>query len=114
MEKPEINLNEIPDDQLEAVVYRLFNGINHNPIDEEMVLNSNKLIICKHEIVIRVEASVMEEDDNGELLGTKEICKNTYRIPVPSDKDYHVFMKAFFDHLQQSMAQSYDKANKST
>jgi hypothetical protein len=92
----------------------MYEGINHSPLHEDILLQDKKLVVCKHEIVIKVEAAVMEEDDEGEMLGTKEICKNTYRIPVPSNKDYHIFMKAFFDHLQNSMTKSYEQANQNS
>lgn len=108
------NLDEIPDDKIEGLILRLYEGINHSPLHEEVVLQDKKLIVCKHEIVIKVEALVMEESDSGELLNTKAICKNSYRIPVPSNKDHNEFMKAFFDHLQSSMTKSYEQANKNT
>jgi hypothetical protein len=97
-------------DEIEKLVYRLYEGINHDSIHDALFLADKKLIACRHEIVINVMASVMEEDESGEQIGTKEICKQNYRIPIPSNKDYNVFLKAFFNHLEKSMSKSYEDA----
>ena len=108
----EAHPDNIPDDKLEEFVYRLYQGLNHEPLIQDTILEDKKLFVSKHEIKIRVEATVMEEDETGEVVSAKEVCKNTYRIPVPSNKDYHVFMKAFFDHMENSMRQGYEQASK--
>lgn len=76
--------------------------------------NHAKLIECRHEILIGVTANIMEEDDMGQLVGSKEICKKNYHIPVPSDKDYNHYLKGFFDFLETCMSSSIDKANENT
>jgi len=108
----ENELREIPDDKIEDFVYKLYEGLNHNPAHKAL-LDDKKLIACRHEIVISVNARVMEEDDSGEEIGTVQICEQNYRIPVPSNKDHNVFMKAFFDHLEKSMSKSYANAENS-
>jgi hypothetical protein len=99
-------------DEIEKLIYRLYEGINHDPLHDATFLEDKKLIACRHEIVIDVTANVMEEDESGEQVGTKEICKQNYRIPVPSNKDYNVFMKAFFNHIESCMGKSYEQASK--
>lgn len=73
-----------------------------------------KLIECRHEILISVMANIMEEDDTGQLVGSKEICKKNYHIPVPSDKDYNHYLKGFFDFLEGCMKNSIDHANQTS
>jgi hypothetical protein len=109
MEKEE---NEKKADDIEQLILRMYEGMNHSPLHDDLFLEDKKLIVCRHEIVINVMASVMEEDEAGEQIKTKEICKQNYRIPVPSNKDYNVFMKAFFDHIESCMSESYGKAAK--
>jgi len=69
-----------------------------------------KLLECKHEIVITVTAKVLEEDNNGEAVGIKEICKQNYHVPVPQNKHYHEYMEGFFNHLQKCIMQSDQQA----
>jgi hypothetical protein len=102
--------NDEQTDELEKLVYRIYDGVSHSSLHNDTFLEDKKLIACRHEIVIDVIANVMEEDDTGEQIGTKHICKQNYRIPVPSNKDYNLFMKAFFNHLEKSMSQSYENA----
>lgn len=68
--------------------------------------NNSKLIECRHEIVISVIAHVLEDDDEGQTIGSKEICKKNYHIPVPSNKDYHEYMNGFFQFLEGCMSSS--------
>lgn len=75
--------------------------------------NHAKLIECRHEILIGVTAHVMEEDDTGTTVASKEICKKNYHIPVPSNKDYNQYMQGFFDFLEQCMKSSIEKTNES-
>lgn len=66
----------------------------------------NKLLICPHEIVITVIANVLEEDEKGELIGSKEICQKNYHIPVPPKHDYNTYMNSFFSHLESCISSS--------
>lgn len=72
--------------------------------------SDKKLIACPHEIVFNITANVLEENDKAELIGSKEICSKKYHIPVPIDKDYHIFMTAFFQHLESCLESSADHA----
>lgn len=68
--------------------------------------NNKKLIQCPHEIVFSVNASVLMENEKGELTDTREVCSKNFHIPVPIDKDYEVFMKTFFDYIENCLVNS--------
>lgn len=68
--------------------------------------NNSKLIECRHEIVISVIAHVLEDDDEGQTIGSKEICKKNYHIPVPSNRDYNEYLAGFFNFLEGCMSSS--------
>lgn len=65
-----------------------------------------KLIDCRHEILIKVTAHVIEQDVAGTTVGTKEICQKNYHIPVPESKDHNIYLSGFFDFLEGCMSQS--------
>lgn len=65
-----------------------------------------KLISCPHEIIFDIKATVMEENEKGEIVGCKEICRKDYHIPVPPKKDYNLYMESFFEHLEKCIISS--------
>lgn len=71
--------------------------------------DNSKLIECRHEIVISVIAHVLEDDDEGNSVGSKEICKKNYHIPVPSNRDYNEYLDGFFKFLENCMSTSVNK-----
>lgn len=75
-------------------------------------LNENqKLFDCRHEIVFSIVANVIEQDDAGQAVASRHICRKNYHIPVPATKDYNEYMGAFFEFLEQALADSAKKAN---
>jgi len=90
-------------DQLLELVKEQYAGY---PLANEINQEYEKLIDCRHEIIITVNARVVEQDESGNPIGTKEICKQNYHIPVPAKKDYHVYMSGFFTKLQQCIMTS--------
>lgn len=86
---------------------------SYSELDQGMAEGTKKLISCKHEIVFNIRARVLEEDDTGQTVGTKSICVKNYHIPVPSDKDYDIYMKTFFDHLEKCISASAKQAKES-
>lgn len=70
-----------------------------------------KLTDSPHEIIFDVTALVLEENEKGETVGTKEICTKKYHIPVPINKDYDVFMKTFFSHIEECLLSAANKAH---
>jgi hypothetical protein len=90
-------------------------GDNFNPsLAEQLALEDQKLISCRHEIVINVIANVLEENDQGEKIGSKSICRKNYHIPVPANKDYNEYMSAFFDHMEKCMTSSANESDINT
>lgn len=85
--------------------------VNDHSLHNLIAENHAKLIECRHEIIINVTANVMEEDDEGLTVGSKEICKKNYHIPVPSNKDYNDYLKGFFDFMEECMKSSAEHAN---
>ena len=80
--------------------------------DEYQFENNKKLIQCSHEIVFSVNASVLMENEKGELTDTKEVCSKNFHIPVPINKDYQIFMKTFFDHIENCLITSTQESTK--
>lgn len=68
-----------------------------SPVDEH---NLEKLISCPHELVFNVKAHVLEENEKGEVIGTKEIMVKNYHIPVPPGIEYNKYMDSFFKFLE--------------
>ncbi len=88
--------------------------IGSESLASEMYMDSDvaKLIDCRHEILIKVTAHVIEQDVSGTTVGTKEICQKNYHIPVPENKDHNVYLAGFFDFLEGCMSQSAESQEK--
>lgn len=103
-DKPEIN------DQDKQKILDALDAIKQqhdtSSLSDSIGVSSEKLIDCKHEIIIQVVARVLEEDDVGKTVGAKEICQKNYHIPVPSNRDYNEYTKGFFDFLENCMSTS--------
>lgn len=81
-------------------------NFNASELDE-----NQKLFDCRHEIVFSVIANVIEQDETGQAIASKHICRKNYHIPVPATKDYNAYMSAFFEFLEKALADSAKKAN---
>jgi hypothetical protein len=101
------NLNFLSD-----AVYKNFEQLAHAQY-QSIVDHStqHKLTDAPHEIIIDVTATVMEENNKGEIVGTKEVCTKTYHIPVPITQSYELYMSTFFEHLQKCLETSTQTAN---
>jgi len=78
---------------------------------DTLLESTEKLISCRHEIIFDITANVLEENDLGEPVGTKEICVKKYHIPVPSNKDYNEYMQVFFSYLEKNITNAAINAN---
>lgn len=132
MNNEEINTenNDITDEQAEKYKKQLVDYFSQLTADNPELLleylqeqyskdipsmeRPNKLLICPHEIVITVIANVLEENDKGELIGSKEICRKDYHIPVPPKHDYNAYMSAFFSHLENCISSSAKNATQNS
>lgn len=105
-------MTNIPEDEknniLEALeaIKKQFSGPE---LSEYLAKDNAKLIECRHEIIISVMASVLEEDEMGNTVGAKEVSKQNYHIPVPSNQDYNEYLKGFFDFLEGCLSSSAEK-----
>jgi maltose-binding protein MalE len=81
-------------------------NFNANEIDE-----NQKLFDSRHEIIFSITANVVEQDDTGQAVASRHICRKNYHIPVPATKDYNEYMTAFFDFLEKSLSDSANQAN---
>jgi len=79
------------------------------------LVNDSKATNNPYEIVFDVTAKVLQENEKGEVVSTKEIMTKNFFIPVPIDKDYNEFMGSFFSyiekHILEAANQAYDKGS---
>lgn len=106
-----MDINDKDKEKIDSFVQNLAKQYNSETLADEISQEYEKIIDCRHEIVISVTARVLEQNDTGEHVGTKEICKQNYHIPVPALIDYHIYMKGFFDKLEKCIAQSDKETN---
>lgn len=85
--------------------------LNYKRLEGGIEDEQSKLIRCPHEIVFSITANVLMENEKGEKTGSREICNKNYHIPVPIDKDYKIYMDAFFEYLEKSLGESIRHAN---
>jgi hypothetical protein len=90
-----------------------YNTLKDYLFDREADLfpETTKLISCPHEIIFTINANVVEENEEGETKGSKELCVRTYHIPVPTDVDYTEYMNSFFAFFEDLLLQTIDKTN---
>ena len=68
--------------------------------------NSNKLIDCPREIIFKIEGSVLNQNDKGEVVATEFIFDQSYHIPVPTGIDYKNSMNTFLNHFTGCLEQT--------
>jgi hypothetical protein len=94
-------------DEFEEIKHRFETQLNLFP-------ESTKLISCPHEIIFTVTANVLEEDKEGQNVGSVDLLSQTYHMPVPKDKHYIDFVNAFMEFFEKTMTDSYTEAGKNT
>ena len=118
----DLNMDEQPNQIDKTVIDNLAAAVEKN-MDQmlnnqyQYIIDSsqkNKLTDSPHEIMFEVTAYVMEENNKGESIGTKEISTKQYHVPVPIGKDYNMFMGIFFKHIEDCLLYSIDKASDTT
>lgn len=112
------NQSEENDQKTKEELYKnyqaLFNQFSGQAqtLDPNLISGKKKLVSCRHEIIFNINARVLEEDEAGNPVSTTAIATKNYHIPVPSDKDYNIYMKSFFEYLESCLAQSATNAKK--
>ena len=98
--------NNISEEEKKAIDTILDGILKQHSLSNEISQEYEKLLECRHEIVITVNAKVLEQDETGNVVGINEICKQNYHVPVPQNKNYHEYMAGFFNKLQKSIMES--------
>jgi hypothetical protein len=95
-------------EQYELIKERIFEG------ESNFFPEDTKLIDCPHEIVFSINANVLEQNEDGQTIGSKELCVRTYHIPIPPHKDYKEYMDAFFGFFETTLQASIEQAELKT
>tara|TARA_Y100000389_G_scaffold99806_1_gene96576 strand:- start:43816 stop:44184 length:369 start_codon:yes stop_codon:yes gene_type:complete len=61
--------------------------------------SADKLIDCPREIVFKIEGTVLNQNDQGEITGSEFIFDQSYHIPVPTGINYKDSMNSFLNHF---------------
>jgi hypothetical protein len=96
--------NILSPEQYEIIQDRVFEG------ESSFFPEDTKLIDCPHEIVFSITANVLEQNEEGQTIGSKELCVRTYHIPIPAEKDYKEYMDAFFGFFEKTLQASVEQA----
>lgn len=106
--------NNISNEEKNLLDSTIENIMKQYSLANEISQEYEKLLECRHEIIITVTAKVLEQNESGDAVGMKEICKQNYHIPVPQNKNYHEYMEGFFHHLQKCIVTSDKSATESS
>ena len=74
------------------------------------IVNNSKATNNPYEIVFDITAKVLQENEKGEIVSTKEIMTKNFFIPVPMEKDYNTFMGSFFSYLEKHILEAANQA----
>ena len=99
----EKNISEEEKKEIDTILEGL---LKQNSLSNEISQEYEKLLECPHELVITVNAKVLEQDETGNVVGINEICKQNYHVPVPQNKHYHEYMEGFFNKLHKCIMES--------
>lgn len=102
----ENDTNNISDEEKRVIDTALDGILKQYSLANEISQEYEKLLECRHELVITVNAKVLEQDETGNVVGINEICKQNYHVPVPQNKNYHEYMAGFFNRLQKCIMES--------
>lgn len=98
-------------DNITAAMASKYDDIdNDSPLDlsrkHPEVIEPVHITDSPHEIRVSLTIEVSEIDDKGYLKDTKELMKKNYHIPVPSKKDYSIYVNSFISNLESKMTDS--------
>lgn len=101
---------EIPDLQyMLGKLQELYDESNLSENKEDLTGKATKLIDCPHEIIFKITANVLEQNEQGELVSSKEICTKNYHVPVPMSENYKEYMSTFFEFIENGLVSSANK-----
>lgn len=67
---------------------------------------NDKKIDCPREIVFKIEGTVLNQNDEGEVIATEFIFDQSYHIPVPTGINYKNSMNTFLNHFTSCLEQT--------
>lgn len=94
----------LDDDQL----LELAKSLSNNNVGYESIVDDkkDKLIDCPREIVINVEANVLNQNTDGQIVASEGIFSEMYHIPVPTGQPYLEFLNAFMSFFREGLSNS--------
>ena len=81
---------------------------------DEIFEDQKKLTTAPHEILIKINANVLEQNEKGEYIGSKGMFEQNYHIPVPTGSLYTSYVDAFFGFVKQALIDTIDKTEAET
>lgn len=80
----------------------------------EIFEEQKKVTDTAHEIVFKLTANVLEQNEKGEYTKSKGMFEQNYHIPVPIGTVAKDYVDAFFDFIKQQIIDGIDAADKKT
>lgn len=81
---------------------------------DELFEDQQKLTTAPHEILIKINANVLEQNEKGEYIGSKGMFEQNYHIPVPTGTLYTNYVDAFFGFAKQALIDTINKTETET
>jgi len=103
--------NETPSDPQDNNLYqqaieKIAQQISGHTLMDHIEEETAKLTDSKREIVIQVIAKTYSIQELENTVALEEIAKKNYHIPVPETNDHNLYLKSFFDLLENCMSHS--------
>lgn len=76
---------------------------------DEIFEDHKKLTTAPHEILIKVNANILEQNEKGEYIGSKGMFEQNYHIPVPTGTICTEYVDAFFGFVKQALIDTITK-----
>ncbi len=80
----------------------------------ELFEDYKKLTTAPHEILIKINANILEQNEKGEYIGSKGMFEQNYHIPVPTGAICSEYVDAFFGFVKQALIDTINKTEETT
>jgi|TARA_B100001094_G_C18100743_1_gene755596 hypothetical protein len=94
--------SDIPQDIIDSIG----TAYAQNGFSDLVDASADKLIDCPREIVFKIEGTVLNQSNEGEIVGSEFIFDQSYHIPVPTGINYKDSINAFLNHFTSSLEQT--------
>ena len=81
---------------------------------DEIFEDHKKLTTAPHEILVKINANILEQNAKGEYIGSKGMFEQNYHIPVPTGSIYTEYVDAFFGFVKQALIDTINKTEETT